>query len=148
VAGGRPISGDGYCVDGFCGGDEGEDAHIAAAAEGEDLIYAGKEASPAGAGGGALRGVRQVGGIGVPGGAGIVRLAACQAERAGGHRGVVASEVDHLLAQARVRCKDAVVAVAVDTGRRDEAAQCGEKLEGGEGEDGAAVAGGSCREGR
>jgi hypothetical protein len=39
-----------------------------------------------------------------------------------------------------------VVAVAMDAGRRDQAAQCGEKLEGGEGEDGATVAGGSRRE--
>jgi hypothetical protein len=39
----------------------------------------------------------------------------------------------------------AVVAVAMDAGRRDQAAECGEKLEGGEGEDGAAVAGGSRR---
>jgi hypothetical protein len=54
-------------VDGFCGGDEGEDAHVAAAAgagEGEYLVDAGEEASPAGAGGGALRGVRQGGGVG------------------------------------------------------------------------------------
>jgi hypothetical protein len=36
-----------------------------------------------------------------------------------------------------------VVAVAVDAGRRDEAAQRGEKREGREDEDGAAVAGGS-----
>jgi hypothetical protein len=54
--------------------------------------------------------------------------------------------VDHPLAYASVGCEDAVVAVAVDAGRRDQAAQRGEKLEGGEGEDGAAVAGGSCRE--
>jgi hypothetical protein len=127
-------------VRGFCGGDEGEDSRVGAAVgtgEGEYLIYAGKEASPAGAGGGALRGVRQVGGIGVSGGAGIVRLAACQAERAGGRRGVVASEVDHPLAQARARCEDAVVAVAVDAWRWDQAAECGEELEGREGEDGA-----------
>jgi hypothetical protein len=39
-----------------------------------------------------------------------------------------------------------VVAVAVDAWRWDQAAECGEKLEGREGEDGAAVAGGSCRE--
>jgi hypothetical protein len=51
--------------------------------------------------------------------------------------------VDHLLAQASVGCKDAVVAVAVDAGRRDQAAQCGQELERREGEDGAAVAGGS-----
>jgi hypothetical protein len=54
----------------------------------------------------------------------------------------VAAEVDDPLAQACVRCEDAVVAVAMDAGRRDQAAQPGEKLEGGEGEDGAAVAGG------
>jgi hypothetical protein len=42
----------------------------------------------------------------------------------------VAVELDDPFAQARVRCEDAVVAVAVDTGWRDESAQCGEKLEG------------------
>jgi hypothetical protein len=63
------------------------------------------------------------------------------------HRfGAVAAEIDHPLAQARVRGEDAVVAVAVDAWRWDEAAQRGEKLEGGEGEDGAAVAGGSRRQ--
>jgi hypothetical protein len=36
-----------------------------------------------------------------------------------------------------------VVAVAVDAWRWDQAAECGEKLEGREGEDGAAVAGGT-----
>jgi hypothetical protein len=35
--------------------------------------------------------------------------------------------------------------VAVDAGRWDQAAECGEKFEGREGEDGTAVAGGSCR---
>jgi hypothetical protein len=61
-------------VDGLGGGDEpersggrrrqGEDAHVGAAAgtgEGEDLVDAGEEAGPAGAGGGALWGVGQVG---------------------------------------------------------------------------------------
>jgi hypothetical protein len=58
--------------------------------------------------------------------------------------------------RSRVRCDDAVVAVTMDAGRLDEAPQCGEQrkrgerrrrlLEEGEGEDGAAVAGGSCRE--
>ncbi len=58
-------------------------------------------------------------------------------------RAVVAAEGDDLLAQSSVRGEDAVVAVAVDAGWRDEAAQRSEKLEGREDEDGAAVAGGS-----
>jgi hypothetical protein len=119
-------------VDGFSGGDEGEDAHVGAAVgagEGEDLVDAGEEASPAGAGGGALRCVRQVGGGGVSGSLGSMRPAVCDAVRAGGRR-VVTAEVDDLLAQARVRCEDAVVAVAMDAGRRDQTAECGEKLEG------------------
>jgi hypothetical protein len=126
-------------VRGFCGGDEGEDAHVGAAVgagEGEDLLDAGEEASPAGAGGGALRGV-------VSGSVGIVRLAACKAGRPARRNGVVAAEVDDPLTQAGVRCEDAVVTVAVDAGRRDQSAERGEKLEGREGEDGAAVAGGT-----
>jgi hypothetical protein len=141
-------------IDGLGGGDEGEDAHVAAAAgagEGEDLVDAGEEAGPAGAGGGAVRGVRQVGGADAGG--------SCCGSRNGTAVGVarrhdsVAAEGDYPLAQARVRCEDAVVAVAMDAGRRDQAAQCGEQpkrsegrrrqLEGGEGEDGAAVTGGS-----
>jgi hypothetical protein len=122
-------------VDGFSGSAEGEDAHVGAAVgagEGEELVDAGEEASPAGAGGGALRGVRQVGGGGVQGGASIVRLTACQAADVGG---VVAAEVDHLLTQARGRGKDTVVAVAMDAWRRDQTAECGEKFEGREGEE-------------
>ena len=45
-------------VDGLGGGDEGEDTHVGAAVgagEGKDLVDAGEEAGPAGAGGGALR---------------------------------------------------------------------------------------------
>jgi hypothetical protein len=120
-------------VDGFCGGDEGEDAHVASAVgagEGEDLVDAGEEPSPAGAGGGAVGGVRQVGGVSVFGSGGIARLAVGAAVCAAGRCGVVAAEADHPLAQARVRCEDAVVAVAVDAGRWDQAAECGEKLEG------------------
>jgi hypothetical protein len=52
-------------IDGLGGGDEGEDAHVGAAVEageGEDLVDAGEEAGPAGAGGGAVRRVCQVGG--------------------------------------------------------------------------------------
>jgi hypothetical protein len=51
---------------GLVGGDEGEDAHGAPAiraGEGEYLVDSGEEASPAGACGGALRGVRQVDGL-------------------------------------------------------------------------------------
>jgi hypothetical protein len=111
-------------VDGFCSGDEGEDAHVGAAAgagEREDLVDAGEEASPAGAGGGAPRGVRQVDGVSVPGSTIIARLAVCEADCAAGRCGAVAAETDDLLTQASVRCKDAVVAVAMDAGRRDEA---------------------------
>jgi hypothetical protein len=42
---------------------------------------------------------------------------------------VVTAQGDDVFAQARVGRKDAVVAVAVDAGRRDEAADGGEKLE-------------------
>jgi hypothetical protein len=44
----------------------------------------------------------------------------------------VAAEVDDPLAQASVRGEDAVVAVAVDAGWRNQTAEGGEKLEGGE----------------
>jgi hypothetical protein len=114
-------------VRGFCGGDEGEDAHVGAAAgagEGEDLVDAGEEASPAGAGGGALWGVRQVGVCRGRAGPGR-QLIGCGAGHLTRHFGVVAAEIDDLLAQARVRCEDAVVAVAVDAGRWDQAAECG-----------------------
>jgi hypothetical protein len=43
---------------------------------------------------------------------------------------VVAAEGDRPLAQPGVRGEDTVVAVAVDAGRRDEAGERGEKLEG------------------
>jgi hypothetical protein len=46
----------------------------------------------------------------------------------------VAAQGNDTLAQERVRGEDAVVAMAVDAGRRDEAADSGEKLEGREGE--------------
>jgi hypothetical protein len=70
-----------------------------------------------------------------------------------GRHDSVAVEVDDPFAEAGVRGKDAVVAVAMDAGRRDQAAQRGEQpkrsegrrrqREGREGEDGAAVAGGT-----
>jgi hypothetical protein len=89
----------------------------------------------------------EVGGVGVSGSVGIARLAFCEAVRAAGCCGV-AAELDHALARESVRCENAlvVVAVAVDAGRRDQAAQRGEELERREGEDGAAVAGGPRRE--
>jgi hypothetical protein len=55
----------------------------------------------------------------------------------------VAVEVGDPFAESGVRGKDAVVAVAVDAGRRDQAGERGQELEGREGEDGAAVAGGT-----
>jgi len=57
----------------------------------------------------------------------------------------VASAGDDAFAQARVGREDAMVAVAVDAGRRDEAAHGGEKFQGREDEDGATVAGGPRR---
>jgi hypothetical protein len=134
-------------VDGFCGGDEGEDAHVGAAAgtgEGEDLVDSGEETSPAGAGGGTLRGVRQVGVCRGRAGPGR-QVIGCGVGQLTRRFGVVAAGMDHVRAQARFRGEDAVVAVAVDAWRWDEAAERGEKLEGGEGEGGAAVAGGSRR---
>jgi hypothetical protein len=127
-------------VRGLGGGDEGEDAHVAAAiraGEGEDLVGAGEEASPAGGGGGVVRRVWQVGDFRSQDGAAAVRVA--------GRHDSVAIEVDDPFAEAGVRGKDAVIAVAVDAGWRDEAGEGGEKLEAREGEDGAAVAGGTRR---
>ena len=132
-------------VHGLGSGNEGEDAHLGAAAgaaEREDLVDAGEQAGPAGAGGGALRRVRRVGrrrlslrdsrGVGRTGvfraGAGIDRQLV-----------VVAAHGDDPGAECGVRREDAVVAVAVDAGRRDETADGGEKFEGREGEDGATV---------
>jgi len=57
-----------------------------------------------------------------------------------------AAQSDDAGAEPGVGRKDAVVAVAVDTGRRDEAGEGGEKVEGREGEDSAAVERGSGQE--
>ncbi|HUF31424.1 MAG TPA: hypothetical protein VMM77_12300, partial [Gemmatimonadaceae bacterium] len=115
---------------------------------GKTSVAAGEEACPAGAGGGALRGVRQVGDVGL-GRAGLGRQVVARAadSRAARRLAVVAAEIDDPFAQPCVGCEDAVVAVAVNAGRRDQAAQRGEKLEGREGEDSAAVADGSRRGG-
>jgi hypothetical protein len=76
-----------------------------------------------------VRRVCQVGGAHA-GGTGLrSRDGAAAVSVAGCHDGV-AVEVDDPFAEAGVRGKDAVVAVAVDAWRWDQAAECGEKLEG------------------
>jgi hypothetical protein len=109
-------------IDGLGSGDEGDDAHVGAAVgaeQGEDLVDAGEEAGPAGAGGGALRQVGRGGsgrfGLGSVGrvGQGVVARAG---DGVGRRLAVVATEGDDTFAQARIGCKDAVVAMAVDAG--------------------------------
>jgi hypothetical protein len=97
-------------------GKEGEDAHVGAAVgalEGEDLVDAGEETGPAGASDDV---------------AGHFRRAGRQAVR-----GLVspfgAAEGDDAGAEPGVGREDAVVAVAVDAGGRDEAGEGGEEIE-------------------
>jgi hypothetical protein len=90
----------------------------------------------------AVRRVWQVGGADA-GGTGLRSRDGAAAVSVAGRHDSVAVEVDDPFTEAGVRGKDAVVAVAMDAGRRDQAAESGEKLEGREGEDGAAVAGGT-----
>ena len=93
-------------VDGLGCGDEGEDAHLGAAAgaeQWEDLVDAGEEARPAGAGSSPLRRVRRVGrGALDLRSAGDVGLAV--APRVGGgvdrHLAAVAVQGDDVFAQA------------------------------------------------
>ena len=104
---------------GFGVGEEGEDAHVGAAfgaAEGEDLVDAGEELSPARAGGGAG------GGCGVA--LSRVRVSVGRSLLVGSFEDVddqsIASEGDNVgRAEPCVGGEDAVVAVAVDPGRRD-----------------------------
>jgi hypothetical protein len=82
------------------------------AVEGEDLVDAGEEAGPAGAGGGAVRRVWQVGGAD-PGGicCGSQDGAAVSVAR---RHDRVAVEVDDPFSEAGVRSEDTMIAVAVD----------------------------------
>ena len=121
-------------------GEEGEDAHGGAAlgaAEGEDLIDAGQKLGPAGAGGGAYEGgggvvvnvgrrllVRDIGGL-------YVQPHAFEGYDVG--------------TEPRVGSQDAVVAVSVDARRRDQAREGVQEFERREGEEGAAVRGGTGR---
>ena len=108
-------------------GEEGEDAHVGAAVgalEGEDFVDAGEETGPAGTSGGVAGGLRRAGRRVVRGLA-VFRIGPAEGDDAGAEPGVGR--------------EDAVVAVAVDAGRRDEAGEGGEEVERREGEDGAAV---------
>jgi hypothetical protein len=114
---------------GFGVGEEGEDAHVRSAvgaAEGEDLVDTGEEAGPAGAGG-----VVGEGGDGV-----LLEVCDWLVTRSSGRVifwfgpvGVVATEGDDPAPEPCVGSEDAMVAVAVDPGRRDQAREGFEKLE-------------------
>jgi len=58
---------------------------------------------------------------------------------------VVTTHGDDVQAEARVGREDAMIAVAMDAGRRDEAAEGRKKFQGGEDEDGATIGGGPRR---
>ncbi len=73
----------------------------------------------------------------------LVTKSAARALFGFGHVGVVASEGDDPGPEAGVRGEHAVVAVAVDPGRRDQAREGFEKLERREGEEGPAIGGGA-----
>ncbi|MEJ2582741.1 MAG: hypothetical protein P8127_14065 [Acidobacteriota bacterium] len=124
---------------GFGVGEEGEDAHVGAAlgaAEGEDLVDAGVELGPAGAGGGAGEG----------GGGFLANVSlGLLAEDVGDLDTHLPSEGDDVGPEPCVGGQHAVVAVAVDPGRRDQPREGLEELEGREGEEGAAVGGGTGR---
>jgi hypothetical protein len=108
-------------------GEEGEDAQVGAAVgalEGEDLVDAGEETGPAGACG-AVAGHFRRAGRRIVRGLVAFRFGAAEGDDAGAEPGVGRQH--------------AVVAVAVDAGRRDEAGEGGEEVERREGEDGAAV---------
>ena len=124
-------------------GEEGEDAHIGSAlgaAEGEGLVNAGQELSPAGAGGGAGEGECGA----VPSG---VLVSVGRSLRVGSFDGLyvqpLASEGDDAGTEPCVGGEDAVVAVAVDPGRRDQPGEGVEELKGREGEEGTPVRGGT-----
>jgi hypothetical protein len=134
------VAEDGAC--GFGVGDESENAHVRpalGAAEGEDLVDAGEDLGPAGAGGGGERhsgivvAVRGLLGAGTFG------------RTSFGLGGVVAAEGDDPGPEPCVGSLHAVVAVAVDAGWGDQAGKGVEKLEGREGEEGAAVGDGTSR---
>ena len=118
-------------MNGFGLGEKGEDAHGGAAVgalEGEDLVDAREETGPARACGDVLGSLRDARRRTVRGLA-AVAIGAVQGHDAG--------------PETRIGGEDAVVAVAVDAGRGDEAGKGGEELERREGEDRAAVGCGS-----
>ena len=111
-------------------GEEGEDAHVRAAlgaAEGEDLVDAGEELGPAGAGAGAGEGC---GGLLVGLYGGLLAGSSRGAFFGIGRAGVVAAEDDDRGPEPCVGGEDAVVSVAVDPGRGDQTGERFEKLEG------------------
>jgi hypothetical protein len=130
-------------ADGLGVGEEGEDAHVRSAvgaAEGEDLVDAGEESGPAGAGGGA--GERPSGTVVAV----RCRLGAGSFGRTSfglGGVGLVVAEGDDSGSKSCIGGEDAVIAVAVDPGRRDQAGEGIEELERREDEEGAAVGGGA-----
>jgi len=130
--------------DGACGlgiGEEGEDAHARpafGAAEWEDLVDAGEEAGPAGTGGGA--GERHSGiVVAVRGRLGAGSFGRTSIGLCG--VGVVAAEGHDPGPEPCVGSENSVITVAVDAGWGDEVGEGVEKLEGREGEEGAAVGG-------
>ena len=105
------------CENGLGLGEEGEDAHVRAAVgalEGEDLVDAGEEAGP-------VRASRDV-----PGG---LRSARRRADRGLVALAFGAAQRHDAGREPDVGSEDAVVAVAVDAGWRDEAGEGGEELE-------------------
>jgi hypothetical protein len=93
------------------------------------LVDACEEASPPETGGGALRGVRRIGRIGLgPADLGR-RLVACGRGCVARRHAVVAAEGDDTFAQPRIWSEDAVITVTMDARWRDEAAEGGEELQ-------------------
>jgi hypothetical protein len=102
-------------------GEESEDAHVRyaiGASEGEDLVDAGEEAGPAGAGSVAGEGV---GGVLLEVRAWLVPRSFARAILGFGRAALVAAEGDDPGPKPRIGGEDAMVAVAVDPGRRDQA---------------------------
>lgn len=122
-------------ADGLRVGEEGEDTHVGAAlgaAEREDLVDTAEELGPAGAGGSTGEGHGRL----------VVDVFPSLLTVGfvcGGT--VVVAEGEDLGPEPRVGGQDAVIAVAVYPGRRDEAGEGFQEFEGRGGEEGAAVGG-------
>ena len=131
-------------------GEEGQDAHLGAAAgaaEGRDLVDAGDEARPAGASGaaGGVRGsgrggIRRTGSGGRPafdsGGLlrhGSAEIGCALLEREGSR--VLPGQRHHAAPEVGIGRENAVVAMTVDAGWRDQAGEGGQEVQGGEGQD-------------